>query len=400
VTLTTVLQALVLLPVIGGSIYCLLCVWASARFFARRQRTSDYRPPATVLKPIYGLDKGLEENLLSLCRQDYPDYQIVLAVQRADDPALPLLRRLAGEFPRLVTLVVKPSEPVVNGKVQNLVNALGAARHDILIISDSDVRLRPDYLGDMVGPLADSHVGYVCSTYRSAGATRWFEKLELLNLNADFVPSLIFSTVTGAAHFCIGATVAFRRSDLERTGGMAALGDYLVEDYELGRRLKALGKTMALVPHTIEIVADYPSFARWWHHQVYWDQNTWAANPTGFALTILARAVPFALLFALVRGFDGVGLDVLAAAVAVRVVSAGWIQAAYLEDREGIAALWLLPMRDMLALASWYVALTRRSFEWRGHRFGLTKDGKIVPNGDWNADAQTLSADERVTQAP
>jgi ceramide glucosyltransferase len=380
-TASEVLQTILVVPVLAGSVYCLLCVWAAARFFSRRRPASTYLPPVTVLKPIYGLDKGLEENLLSLCRQEHPVYQIVLSVQRTDDPALPLLRRLAGEFPDRVTLVIEPSEPVVNGKVQNLVNALHAARHDTLVISDSDVRLTPGYLREMVGPLADPQMGYVCSLYRSVAAERWFEKLELLSLNAEFVPSVIFSSVTGAANFCLGASLAFRRRDLERIGGMAALGDYLVEDYELGRRLRGLGKRMVLLPHIIDILADYRSFARWWHHQVYWDQNTWTAHPVGFVLTILVRAVPFAVAFAVLRGFDGVGWGVLLGALAVRLGTAAWISARYLEDREGPRALWLLPLRDLIALASWCVAITRRSFEWRGHRFGLTRDGRIVPRG-------------------
>jgi ceramide glucosyltransferase len=372
------LQIALLLPVLGGSVYGLLCVWTAARFFGTRATAAPYQPPVTVLKPIYGLDKGLEDNLLSLCRQNYPDYQVVLAVQRTDEPALPLLRRLAAEFPTRVTLVVKPSEPVVNGKVQNLVNALTAARHDILLISDSDVRVGPDYLSAMTAPLADSQVGYVCSLYRSAAAGRWFEKLEMLTLNTDFVPSLMFSHVTGAASFCVGASVAFRRADLERTGGMAALGDYLVEDYELGRRLLRLGKRMVLLPHVVDILADFSSFTRWWNHQVYWDQNTRAAHAVGFGLTIFTRAIPFALLFALARGFDSIGLDVLFLATAFRLGTAGWISAAYLGDREGLRALWLLPLRDSLALISWCAAFLRRSFEWRGHRFGLTHDGRIV----------------------
>lgn len=387
VTLSLAIQLLLLIPVVGGSIFCLLCVWAAARFFSKRPAPSTYTPPLTVLKPIYGLDKGLEANLLRLCRQDYPDYQVVLAVQRPDDPALPLLRRLESEFPDRVTLVVKVSAPVVNGKVQNLTNALTAARHDVLIISDSDVRVGPDYLRIMAAPLADPNVGYACSMYRSADAGHWSEKLELLSLNADFVPSLIFAAVTGVSDFCVGATVAFRKADLESTGGMAALGDYLAEDYELGRRLVGLGKTMVILPHVVEILAEYPSFPRWWHHQVYWDQNTWTANSTGFVLTILTRAVPFALAFAAVRSFDATGLNVLIATLGIRLATAGWICAAYLGDREGIKALWLLPLRDIFALASWYVAITRRGFEWRGHRFGLTKEGRIVPRGDMPATA-------------
>jgi ceramide glucosyltransferase len=374
-----ILQLALFVPVLGGSVFCLLCVWAARRFKAQWQPVSTYRPPITILKPIYGHDKGLEENLLSLCKQDYPEYQIVLAVQRTDDPALPVLRKLAEQFPDRVTLVVKPSEPVVNGKVQNLTNALAEARHEILLISDSDVRVAPDYLKTIVAPLEDPKVGYACTLYRSAGAEQWFEKLELLTFNADFVPSVIFSAVTGVAPFCLGASVAFRRADLEATGGMADLGHYLVEDHELGRRLRNLGKRMVLLPHVVDVIADYPTFDRWWNHQIYWDQNTWAANPIGFALTILTRAIPFALLFALVREFDPLGIFVLLVAVGIRLATAALICADTLDDREGVNALWLLPVRDLFAQVTWYIALTRRSFVWRGHRFGLTKEGRIVP---------------------
>lgn len=372
-------RAALLLPVIGGTIFSLLCVWAVRRFMTGNGPPhSGALPPLTVLKPIFGLDKGLEANLLSLCRQDYPEFQIVASVQRGDDPALPLLRRIAADFPDRVTLVIKPSEPVVNGKVQNLCNGLAAARHDVLLISDSDVRAPPGYLRDMVTPLADPTVGYVCSLYRSVDADHWQEKLELLSLNADFVPSLVFAAVTGASPFCIGATVAFRKADLEAVGGMADLGNYLVEDYELGRRLLGLGKRMVLIPTVVDIVADYSTFRSWWHHQVYWDQNTWAANPSGFVLTILTRAVPFALLYMAARGFDETGLNVFLGATVMRLATAMAI-ARRLGDVESVRALPLLPIRDILALASWYIALTRRTFVWRGLRFGLTKDGRIVP---------------------
>jgi ceramide glucosyltransferase len=357
-------------------VFSFLTLWAVRRVLRQRDAGESYTPPVTVLKPIYGLDKGLEANLRSFCEQDYPELQIVASVQRTTDPALPLLQKLAAEFPNRMTVVVKPSEPVVNGKVQNLVNGLEAAKHEILIISDSDVGAAPDYVRAIVAPLRDPSVGYVNTLYRSVAADQWFEKCELLSLNADFVPSLIFSYATGAADFLIGATVAFRRADLEATGGMADLGNYLVEDYELGRRLVALGKRFVLIPHIVDLVADYGSYHQWWHHQVYWDQNTWAANPVGFALTVLIRAVPFAALYWLVGG--AFGAEAFFVALAVRLGTAA-IFAAFMKDREGLRALWLLPVRDLLALASWYVALTRRSFVWRGNTFGLTREGRIVP---------------------
>ncbi len=374
------LEIALLTPILGGSLLSCLCVLAAARTLRRPPAVDhSFRPPVTVLKPIYGLDKELEANLRGLCEQDYPDFQIVTAVQRSDDPALTILRRLAAEYPNRITLVVEQSEPVVNGKVQNLVNALAAARNGILIISDSDVRVRPDYLSAIVSPLRDPDVAYVCTLYRAVSADRWYEKLELLSINADFVPGLLFSYWSKVAPFCLGASVAFRRRDLDAVGGMADLSDYLVEDYELGRRLVGLGKRMAFVPHVVEILIGFPDARRWWQHQVYWDQNTKAANPLGFALTILTRAVPFALLYAMIRHFDSTGLAVLTGALAVRLGTSAAFARFYLEDREGLRALWILPLRDLLALASWCIALAKRSFVWRGHRFGLTAEGRIVP---------------------
>jgi ceramide glucosyltransferase len=377
---STTLEIALLTPVLGGSLLSCLCLLAAHRTLRRRPAVDrSFRPPVTVLKPIYGLDKDLEANLRSLCKQDYPDFQVVTAVQRSDDPALAILRRLAVEYPDHITLVVEQCEPIVNGKVQNLVNALAAARNDVLIISDSDVRVRPDYLSAIVSPLRDPDVAYVCTLYRAVAADRWYEKLELLSINADFVPGLLFSYWSKVAPFCLGASVAFRRRDLDAVGGMADLSDYLVEDYELGRRLVGLGKRMVFVPYVVEILVGFPDAERWWQHQVYWDQNTKAANPIGFALTILTRAVPFALLYAVIRHFDSMGLAALAGALAVRLGTSAAFARFYLEDREGLRALWILPLRDLLALASWCIALTKRSFVWRGHRFGLTPEGRIVP---------------------
>ena len=378
----SVLKLALLLPVASGSLFSLLTVLATWRFYARRApSTHAALPPVTVLKPIYGLDRDLEAGLLSFCHQDYPDFQLVMSLQRPDDPALPLLRKLEAQFPERVTVVIGESPPSVNGKVQNMVIGMAAARHELLVVSDSDVQAPQDYLRTMVPPLADPRLGYVCSLYRIHGARNLAERLDQLSINADFMPSVIFTYMTRVAIFCLGASIAFRRTDLEAVGGMAAFADYLVEDHELGRRLHERGLDVQLVPMTIDLAPDYASFGAWWRHQVYWDQNTRAANLPGFALTILTRAVPFALLYALASGLATTSLAILAAAVTLRVVSAAIITLLQ-KDWETLRALPLLPLRDGLALVSWALALTRNSFEWRGHTFKLTRGGRIVPRDE------------------
>jgi ceramide glucosyltransferase len=376
-------QSLVLLPVVGGSLYGLLGVVTAVVFCARQRELTagqaDPLPPVTVLKPIHGLEKNLAANLASVCSQDYPDYQVVLSVQRRNDPALPLLKEIQRQFgPHRVELVVVDSEPMVNGKVQNLLNALPAARHEVLIISDSDVMLRRDYLKTMVAPLGDPKVGYVCTLYRATRAERWFERLELLTLNADFTPSVIFAEITGMSDFCTGASIALRRATLDSIGGLQPLREYLVEDYEMGRRIQSQGLQRVLVPYFVDLIVDLPSPGVWWHHQLYWDQHIRAARPGGFFATVLMRALPFALLFALLR-LDLEGLGVLAAALVIRLATVGFMLAYVIKDREGLGSLAWLPLRDLLGLASWWVALFKRSFVWRGLEFQLTRAGKIVP---------------------
>ncbi|MDJ0950624.1 MAG: bacteriohopanetetrol glucosamine biosynthesis glycosyltransferase HpnI [Alphaproteobacteria bacterium] len=378
------LQVVCLVPVVCGAAYQLLGLFAAYRFFARPSTDDapddDSWPPVTILRPVHGLDKNFAANMRSACLQDYPAYQVVFAVQRLDDPALPVLEEIAAEFgPDRVTLVAVDSEPVVNGKMQNLSNALSAARHDILLISDSDVHLRPDYLKAIVAPLRTSEAGFSCSLYRAGSAETWYEKLELLTLNADFTASILFAEITDASDFCLGSSVAFRRKDLEEIGGFEALADYLVEDYEMGRRFRKKGLKMALVPYFVDLVVDLEDPRQWWHHQVYWDQNTWAAQPVGFLFMVLTFAVPFALLFALLRLFDPIGMMVLAAVLAVRLGTAGVFAAHYLRDRATLRSLVYLPLRDLAGLLSWFTAIRKRTFIWRGHEFGLTREGRIVP---------------------
>ena len=375
-------QAVLLVPTVVGSIYSLLTMLAVYHFIQPRRAPRippGGWPPVTILKPIHGLEKDLEENLRSACALDYPDYQVVFSVQRLDDPALPRLRRLEREFGRdRVTVAVTDSEPVINGKIQNLVGAFKVARHDILLISDSDVRLEPGYLMAIIEPLDDPRVGSVCTLYRGRRAERWFEKLELLSFNSDFVINVIFAKVTGASDFCLGCSVAMRRDALLAAGGLEPLGEYLVEDFELGRRIARAGYETRLVPYFVDTTIDLARPSQWWEHQVYWDQNTRAARPKGFAATILIKAVPFALAFALARGFDVLGLQVLGASLAIRLVTAA-AQFVRIGDREGLRNLYWLPLRDLAGMASWVVALCKRSFVWRDIRFGLTRDGRIVP---------------------
>jgi ceramide glucosyltransferase len=202
--------------------------------------------------------------------------------------------------------------------------------------------------------------------------------MELLTINADFIPSVIFAAVTGASNACLGPSIAISRSTLQELGGLESLADYLVEDYELGRRVWTSGKKMVLLPYTIDVTVDLKNWQEWWTHQVYWDQNTYLARPWPFIATILIRAVPFAILFAILRMGDLLGLGVLGITVALRLLSAG-ITLKELKDVEGFQSLYLLPLRDTFGLIFWFLALTKRTVVWRGVKYKLVDNGKMVP---------------------
>ncbi len=407
----SVLQWLLLLPVIGGSVYSLACLAAMAalrararRHFAGAPRGEDVAgpdgqagaadaatdpwaaaggwPAVSLLKPVYGTSRDLAENLRSACRQDYPEYQVVLSAQREDEPALPLLYEIQREVgPDRVTVVVDGSGRVPNGKVRNLLVGLSGARHGLLVVSDADVRLRPGYLKTIVAPLADARVGCSTTFYRATGACRWYEGLEQVFFNADWVPSLVFANVTGASPFVLGASNAVRRSTLEAIGGLADLGHYLLEDFEMGRRIRARGQRVAVVPYFVDMLVNLDGPGQWWRHQVYWDKNTRAGNPWGFFGTLFIRAVPFGLAFAAVRGGDALGMAVAAAAVAVRVLAGGLFMAWGLGDRDGLRFLPLLPLRDLAGFVSTLWAFVDPTVEYSGLRCVVGRDGRMVAQG-------------------
>jgi len=378
-----VLQGICLAPIIAGSIYSILCLLAVWRFRTHPRRspgdTFSEWPGVTILKPVRGLEKNQEPNLRSACLQDYPEFQVVLSVQDPDDPALPLLRKIQQAFGSgRVSVAIGNRHVGPNGKIDNLLGALPHARYDTLVISDSDIRLEPDYLKTIIVPLANADVGCVCTLYKAAHADRWYEKMELLTLNADFIPSVIFASVTGASKFCLGSSMAFRRSSLKEMGGLESLADYLAEDYEMGRRLWVSGKKVAVLPYFVETVVDLKNAFRWWDHQVCWDQKTRAAQPAGFFATLLIRSVPFSLLFAAFRLLDAGGLLVLGGAIGFRLATAAVILGWGLRDREGLRSLALLPLRDLAALVTWLLAFTKKTVSWRGAELILNHAGRLA----------------------
>jgi ceramide glucosyltransferase len=362
---------------------CWLAVLVCALFFRSRKLLDIAHfvtaPPVSVLKPVCGLEKNLEPNLRSACLQDYPDYQVVYSVERSDDPALPMLRALEREFgPTRVTVALATTQVGPNGKINNLAGALPHARHEILVISDSDVFLRADFLKRIVAPLGDPEVGAVSTLFRGCDAGPWYEQMEQLTLNADQFAVAMVANATGLVDFCFGASTALSRQTLVEIGGFEGLADFLVEDTEMGRRIAHVGKRVLAIPYVVDTTIDLRGPAHWWQKQTYWDQNTRAAAPSLFIASLLLRIVPLALLFGAMRSWDRLGLWVIGLALVVRLSAAAMVLGVALHDYTGLRNLWLVPIKDVLSLV-WFVrAFVTRTVIWRGVEMSLASDGRLT----------------------
>ena len=226
----------------ASAVYCLLCIWAGARFASARRR---FAPPAialrpvSILKPLKGTDPEMYASLRSHCLQDYSDYELLFGVSSEDDPAIPLIHQLMAEFPRRAIRLVSCQKNLgANGKVSSLAQMVAVATHDFFLVNDSDIRVGPEYLRTVMTELQVPGTGLVTCLYRAAPAATLGSGLESLGISTDFIPGVLTARqVERGLHFGLGSTLAFRRRDLEAIGGFEPIADYLAEDYELGRRI-------------------------------------------------------------------------------------------------------------------------------------------------------------------
>ena len=338
-------------------------------------KDAPFAPFISLIKPVYGLEKNLYENLRTACLQDYSNYEVIYSFQRKDDSSLPIVEKIKKEFPeKKIEIVVDETAVGPNGRLVNILNGSKSAKGNIFVFSDSDMFLKPDYLKTVVAPLADPKVGVSCTLYKAWRPSNIPEALELLSFNADFVPAMVFALVTRASIACPGASQAIRREALEKIGGLEPLAHYLVEDFELGRRVVDAGFQIHFTPYVADTGVDLKHFKDWWRHQVYWDQNTRAANGIGFFFTLFIRPLPFASLYALFGG--PYWPAVLAVTLGLRWLTA-WSNSLFLKDYDGIRSSWLLPLRDLLGFFVWFASFVKRKTYWKGREFIIQK-GRMV----------------------
>ncbi len=375
-SISLLLLAVVLLSV-AYAVFALLRV---ATYRGGRKPSPAFMPPVTILKPLCGSEPHLLECLRSFCLQDYPDYQIVFGVRVADDPILPIIEQLRQEFPdRDLSLIVDGQLYGHNRKMSNLANMLGAARHAILVISDSDVRVARGYLRTVVAPFDDLEVGAVTCLYTGTPTDGLPSVLAAMFINDWFLPSVLVAVALGKLNFCFGQTMAVRRDVLDAIGGFRALTPYLADDYMLGKLVDDHGVEVRLAVPGIENIFSDPSLASVLRRELRWSRTYRTVRPLGYVSSIVTDTTPLALLYLLVSRGSPLGLCLFGAAIALRAALHKVVRSRF--GATGPDSLWLLPIRDLLCFALRIGSFLGRRVEWRGEKFVVLSSGRLETKG-------------------
>jgi ceramide glucosyltransferase len=334
-------------------------------------------PSVAILKPLHGDEPGLLDNLASFCAQDYPDrIQIVCGVQDPDDRAIAVVERLRQRRGGCdLDLVVETKLHGLNRKVSNLINMAPSIRHDVVVLSDSDIRVEPTYLRQVVAALEQPGVAGVTCLYYGLPLAGLWARLSALGINAHFLPSVIVGVSLGLARPCFGSTVALRRSTLEEIGGFAAFADCIADDYAIGDALRAEGRAVAIPPFAVAHICTQTSARQLWLHELRWARTIRSVDPAGYAGSIIAHPLPWALI-GIVLGagsaalFPAIGLAV--AAILCRMALLRRVEYAGALPRQ---PYWLVPTRDLFSFAVFVVSFLGRGVSWKGHRYRMLADG-------------------------
>jgi ceramide glucosyltransferase len=372
------IQDFLLLLSLGAIAYSVCCLYAVCDF-PRPSAVSGFTPPVTVLKPVHGVDAEAYENFSSFCRQDYPHYQIVFGVLNPHDPVIPVIEQLIDAFAaHCIQLVVNPNRRGANLKVSNLQNMLPVAEHEWLVITDSDMRVTPDYLRRLVPWLQDETVGLVTCPYRGTQPRSLAAVLEALHMSCDFMPSVLVARRLQAMRFAFGSTLALRRSVLQAIGGFEGIVDYVADDRELGYRVVQAGYEVCLAPYVVQSVLGKVSFFEMFQRRLRWARTNKVCEPKGWAGVCLTYGTGLALLFLLASGFNMFGWVIYGMTLAMRLLTTFLIAGSYLGDETLPRFFWLLPVNDGLGLLIWALSWLGSTITWRGTTLRLRWGGKMM----------------------
>jgi len=369
---------------IVGAGYQVAAALLLRRFVAVPSLAPSDWPAVTLLKPLCGAEPDLEANLRTFCQQTYPAFQIVFGVHTEDDAALPVARKLRGEFPGIdIQVVIGKGRPVGgNPKVANLIDMMPAAAHDVLVLCDSDIRVTADYLTNVVATLARPGTGIATCLYVGRADGGLWSRIGAMGINHGFLPSVMVAQAIGRDDGCFGATIALRRDTLEKIGGFESLREQLADDYLLGAAVRATGQSIGLATALPESIVHEPDFGTLLAHEIRWGRTLASIDFAGYVSSVVTQAVPVALVAVGLGCFCGSVWPALGALI-LAVLGRMWA----VRDEETSLSfesqpVWLVVTRDVLSFAVQAIALSGRNVNWRGRRFRIARHGKLIPVGE------------------
>jgi len=376
------LGALAVFGVITSTVYSLMVAMGVRRFCRRAAAPHTFLPLVSVLKPVHGDEPDLEQNLTSFFQQDYPEYEILFCARHADDLGLAAARRVATRFPQVKARILTCGEPPwPNARTFSLEIMRREARHPILVTSDSDVRVAPDYLASVVAPLSDPNVGMVTCLYRGVTRHGLWAQLEAMGMSIEMTSGVLVADMLEGMHFALGPSMVMRQSTVKKIGGFEEVAQYYADDFVLGNWTAAAGETVVLSDYIVEHHVLNASFKKSMAHQQGWATSTRFSRPAGHVGEVLTYAVPFGLLGLAVLGAAGhlaLGLALVVITVLNRVLLCLLIASRVVRDRAAFRNAWLYPLRDFMGFCFWLRSyFGSRRLRYRGDPYELLPHGRL-----------------------
>lgn len=358
-------------------IYYLIALFSSWRFFRQPASQTSFTPKASILKPIRGVDPGAYENFASLCRQDYPDYEILFCVNERTDPVLPVVEKLQRDFPeRSIRILYGTQSNAPNDKVAKLARLVAEAQNEILVMGDSDVRVQPDYLRSVIAPLADPNVGAVTCFYMPVESRTFAQNLQATGMVSDFYAGVVVAWQLDGVKFALGPTIATRRANLAEFGGFQAIEDRPGDDLLVGRLIADRGHEIVLLPHIVWKLAGYQSVGDLMDKRLRWMVVMRHMRPWGHMGLVFTQGLPWSLIAIAIHPTPQIAFAYLGAYLVLRTAMAWSIGIRGLKQSRVWKEIPLIPVWDGFALAIWLASFFRKSILWRGAEYYI-RNGKL-----------------------
>jgi ceramide glucosyltransferase len=384
--------AVACIGILSSAIFLVLSLAGAAKFHREseeQRRFAEKRnkiPAVSVLKPVHGAEPRLKQNIDSFFRQDYPEYEILFAADNETDAALEIVREVAARYPNIKCSILVTGQPELpNPPAYSFFRMSQVAAHDILVTSDSDVEVAPNYLREVVAPMLDPAVGMVTCVYRGKNTGGFWSGMDAIGMSVEMTAGVVTANLLEGMKFGLGPTIVTRKDSIAKIGGYWVTGEYFSNDFVTGNFIEKAGYRVVLSRHIIDHVVPPMTAKRMWQRQVRWAKGTRWSRPKGHFGTGLIFAMPYGILGLLAGAASGhllFGAGLLIAAISNRLLESWVIGWGVVRDERARRELWLFPLRDLLGFAVWCASYLSTSAVWRDHRYQLIRGGRIVLRQD------------------